>query len=233
MEADHAAARRCLGFGDSDILLCVASRLAPKKGLEYLIPVMPAAIAQFPSIQLVLFGEGPMRKSLCREAARLGVSGHVHFPGFRPDIPQLLAAFDIILQPSLSEGLSISLLEAMAAGRPVIACNIQGNREVIRHGETGLLVPPADSAALSDAIAKVLSDPAAAKTMGRNAAIECRARFSQERMVEQTIAIYDRVCCRTSNSPVTIGKIIPARGPQSRTASKTQQTSKETSIHTH
>lgn len=225
MGADRVAARRRLGFADNEILLCVASRLAPKKGLEYLIQSMPAAIAQFASIQLVLFGEGPIRKSLCHEAARLGISNRIHFPGFHPDIPQLLAAFDLILQPSLSEGLSISVLEAMAAGRPLIACNIQGNREVIRHGETGLLVPPADSAALSEAIVRMLSDPAAAKTMGQNAARECRTRFSEERMIEQTIAIYDGVCCRTSNKSATTENIISARKPQSTIAPKTQQTS--------
>jgi glycosyltransferase involved in cell wall biosynthesis len=130
----------------------------------------------------------------------------VHFPGFRPDIAQLLAGFDVILQPSLSEGLSISILEAMAAGRPVIACNIQGNREVIRNGETGLLVAPADRAALSEAIVRVLSDPRAAKIMGEKAARECRIRFSQERMIKQTIEIYDRVCCRSYHSPVTVAE---------------------------
>jgi glycosyltransferase involved in cell wall biosynthesis len=206
MCANRVTARQRLGFIDDDILLCVASRLAPKKGLEYLIQAMPAAIAHFPSIQLVLFGKGPMQKSLCRQTERLGISGHVHFPGFRPDIAQLLAGFDVILQPSLSEGLSISILEAMAAGRPVIACNIQGNREVIRNGETGLLVPPADRGALSEAIVRVLSDPRAAKIMGQKAARECRIRFSQERMIKQTIEIYDRVCCRSYHSPVTVAE---------------------------
>jgi glycosyltransferase involved in cell wall biosynthesis len=231
-DADEAAARRQLGFRKEDVLLCVASRLAPKKGLEYLIAAMPAVAGQFPSIHLVLFGEGPMHKALRRQAERLGISDRVHFPGFRPDIPKLLAAFDVILQPSLSEGLSISILEAMAAARPIIACNIQGNREIIRHCETGLLVPPADSAALSEAIAKILSDPVGAKTMGQNAALDCRTRFSQERMVEQTVAIYDSICRRASSPPILRGKVSRNRKFLSKAVSDSTPISEETTLNT-
>ncbi len=191
--ADPRRARRRLGFQESDLLLAVASRLAPKKGVEYLIRAMPAVLASFGTGQLVIFGEGPMKAELRQEAERVGVAQRVHFPGFRHDIPELLGAFDVILQPSLSEGLSVSVLEAMAAGRPLIVCDIQGNREVIQNGETGLLVPPANSAALAEAILKVLGDPVLARRLGENAARVCRARFSEQRMVEQTLAIYDRV----------------------------------------
>jgi glycosyltransferase involved in cell wall biosynthesis len=198
--ADGAAARATLGFGNDDILLCVASRLAPKKGLEYLVEALPAVIAQHPSVQLVLFGDGPMRKELSDQASRLGVLDHIHFPGFRQDVPRLLSGFDLILQPSLSEGLSISILEAMASGRPLIACDIQGNREIIRNLENGLIVPPADSAALSGAILHLLSDPALAERMGRNAAVDCQSRFSESRMVEQTVRIYGEVV-RSASAP--------------------------------
>lgn len=211
-DADAAAARRCLGFQEHDVLLCVGSRLAPKKGLEYLIEAIPAVIARFPSVRLVLFGDGPMRDELRLQAEHLGIAHHIMFPGFRRDIPKLLGAFDIILQPSLSEGLSISVLEAMAAGRPIIACNIQGNRELIRNGENGLLAPPADPIALSEAIIKILSNPALGEALGRQAAIDCRSRFSEARMVEETIAIYDRVCRRSTNAAATAGTFTRAHG---------------------
>ncbi len=201
-EIDRAAARRAFGFREEDVVLCVGSRLAPKKGLEYLIAAMPAVIARYPSAHLVLFGEGPLHVELLRQAEQLHISRHIHFPGFRKDISQLLGGFDVVLQPSLSEGLSISILEAMAAGRPIIACDIQGNREVIRHGKNGLLVPPADPAALSEAIVQVLSDPAVAKTMGEEAARDCRTRFSQDRMVDETVAIYDQVCGRLVSAEI-------------------------------
>ncbi|MFZ0594496.1 MAG: glycosyltransferase family 4 protein [Bryobacteraceae bacterium] len=193
-ETNRTAMRRAFGFREDDVVLCVGSRLAPKKGLEYLMAAMPAVIARHPSVHLVLFGEGPLQVELLRQAEQLGISRHIHFPGFRKDIPQLLGGFDVVLQPSLSEGLSISILEAMAAGRPIIACDIQGNREVIRHGKNGLLVPPANAAALAEAIVRILSDPALAKTMGEEAARDCRTRFSQDRMVDETLAVYDRVC---------------------------------------
>jgi glycosyltransferase involved in cell wall biosynthesis len=141
-----------------------------------------------------------MRTELEQQAHRLGISDHIQFPGFRQDVPRLLAGFDIILQPSLSEGLSISILEAMASGRPLIACDIQGNREIIRDGENGVVVPPADARALSAAILRLLSDPASAERMGRNAAVDCGDRFSEPRMIQQTIGVYDDVIHTTSPS---------------------------------
>jgi glycosyltransferase involved in cell wall biosynthesis len=197
---DRLAARRAMGFDNEDILLCVASRLSPKKGLEYLIEAMPAVFARFPTVHLLLFGEGPMRDELSRQAERLGLSAHIHFPGFRQNVTQLLGGFDVVLQPSLSEGLSISILEAMAAARPLIVCDIQGNREIIQNMHNGLLVPPADSSALSAAILHILCNPSLADVIGRNAALDCRDRFSEDRMVKETIAVYDDVCspqCRS------------------------------------
>lgn len=207
--ADRAAARAALGLGDEYILLGVASRLAPKKGLEYLIEALPAVVAKEPSIRLVLFGDGPMRKELAEQAQRLGISSHIMFPGFRQNVPRLLSGFDIILQPSVSEGLSISILEGMASGRPLIVCDIQGNREIIRNLENGLLVPPADSAALSRAILHVLSDRASAERMGQNAALDCRKRFSEPRMVEQTLGIYDEVIYSASAASARPRQIEP------------------------
>jgi glycosyltransferase involved in cell wall biosynthesis len=129
---------------------------------------------------------------LRREAADSGAGNRIDFAGFRRNVPELLPAFDLVVQPSRWEGLSISLLEAMAAGRPLVACDVQGNRDVIEHGVNGLMVPPLDPAALSAAIVRLLSEPALAKRLGENAARDCRTRFSQQRMVEQTLAIYDR-----------------------------------------
>jgi glycosyltransferase involved in cell wall biosynthesis len=159
-------------------------------------------MARFPSVHLVLFGTGPLQEELRRQAEQAGISGHLHFPGFRKDLPRLLGGFQVVLQPSLSEGLSVSILEAMGAGRPIVACDIQGNRELIRHGKNGLLVPPADPAALAAAVIQMLSDPARAAIMGQQAAHECRTRFSEQRMVEQTITIYDRVCRRMASNAI-------------------------------
>jgi len=202
-QPDRAAARRELGFAEDDLLLGVGSRLAPKKGLEYLLAALPPVLERFPTAQLVLFGDGPLRTELETQAQQLGIRSHIYFPGFRRDVPRLLGGFDLVLQPSLSEGLSISILEAMAAGRPLIACDIQGNREVVRHGSNGLLVPPADAPALTSAMLQLLSNPARARDLGNGAARDCRTRFSEARMVEETLAVYDRVCRQPATATFT------------------------------
>lgn len=185
-------ARRQLGVDGDELLIGVANRLAPVKAIEYAIRAMPAVVKRFPNARLVIVGEGPSEADLRREAANSGVADRIDFAGFRRNVPELLPAFDIVVQPSRWEGLSISLLEAMAAGRPLVACDVQGNRDVIEHGVNGLMVPPQDPDALASAIANLLSDPALAKRLGERAARDCRTRFSQQRMVEQTLAIYDR-----------------------------------------
>jgi glycosyltransferase involved in cell wall biosynthesis len=108
-------------------------------------------------------------------------------------VPELLAALDVFVQPSLREGLSISLIEALAAGKPIVASSIPSNGEVIAHEKSGLLVPPADPAALAQALKRLLRDPAFAQALGENAQQDSKVRFSRERMVEEVLARYDRV----------------------------------------
>jgi len=192
-QTDGSAARRRLGFEDSDLLIGALGRLAPQKGFIYLMRAMPLVLAAVPAARLVMIGEGPLEEELKGEARNLGVADRVHFLGFRRDVPDLLAAFDVFALPSLWEGLSISLIEALAAARPIVATDIDGNREVIEHGETGLLVPPADVPALAGALGKVLLDRPLAARLGASARRSAEARFSFERMVEQNLAVYDRV----------------------------------------
>jgi glycosyltransferase involved in cell wall biosynthesis len=189
---NRVEARRQLGATEDDLLIGIANRLAPVKGIEYAIRAMPAVVEALPNARLVIIGEGPAETDLRREAADSGVADRIDFAGFRREVPRLLAAFDLVVQPSLWEGLSISLLEAMAAGRPLVACDVQGNRDVIEHGVNGLMVPPRNPVALAEAMMRILTDASLAKRLGKNAESDCRRRFSQQRMVEQTLAIYDR-----------------------------------------
>jgi len=189
---NRAEARRQLNANPDHLLIGVANRLAPVKAIEYAVRAMPAVVKKFPNARMVIIGEGPSEADLRREAAESGVADHIVFTGFRRNVPELLAAFDVVVQPSRWEGLSISLLESMAAGKPVVACDVQGNRDVLDHGRNGLMVPPQDPEALASAIVRLLSDSNFAGQLGRNAAQDCRERFSQQRMVEQTLAIYDR-----------------------------------------
>jgi glycosyltransferase involved in cell wall biosynthesis len=186
-------ARRKLGIETEDTLIGVASRLAPKKGIGDLIQAFTEIHRSYPHTRLILVGEGPSRSELEHQAKQARVGNRIHFTGFLEDIPNVLAAFDIIVQPSISEGLSISLLEAMAAGRPVVACDITGNREVIAPGVSGILVPPSDPSALAAAIRLLLDDPKHAQELGAAAQAECRTRFTQRRMVSEILGLYDHV----------------------------------------
>jgi glycosyltransferase involved in cell wall biosynthesis len=190
---DRICARQRLGFQDTDLVIGGVGRLAPDKGFEYLIRTMPSVLASFPSARLALIGDGPLELQLRRDVVQAGIATRVHFLGFRPDVPDLLAALDVFVQPSLREGLSISLLEAMAAGKPCVACDIPGNREVIEDQQTGLMVSPADSAALSDAIGRLLGNAGFAQALGNNARCSAQARFSEERMVKDILSYYDRL----------------------------------------
>jgi len=174
-----------------DTLIGVASRLVPKKGLEDMIQAFQQIHEFHPHARLVLLGEGPSRTELERQAQNTGLGDRIHFPGFRRNVPELLAAFDIIAQPSISEGLSLAILEAMAAGKPLVACDIPGNREIITSGVNGILVPPSDPPALAMALRSLLDNFPYARELGKTAQANCRRRFSQDRMVRQTLSLYD------------------------------------------
>jgi glycosyltransferase involved in cell wall biosynthesis len=162
------------------------ARLIKNKGLSHLIAAAPLV----PQALFVVAGEGPDRGLFEAEAEALGVGDRVRFLGQRDDVPDLLADCDLFILPSLHEGLPISVLEAMAASKPVIATAIGGIPEVVVDGQTGLLVPPADPPALAKAIRTVLADP----TLARNLAMTGRDRllkeFTAEVMVQRTTQIY-------------------------------------------
>jgi glycosyltransferase involved in cell wall biosynthesis len=184
-------ARQKLGLNAGDTLIGVASRLAPKKGLEDIIQAFEQIHEFHPRARLVLLGEGPSQIELERQAQSTGLGDHIHFLGFCRNVPELLAAFDIIAQPSISEGLSLAILEAMAAGKPLVACDIPGNREIITSGVNGILVQHSDPPALAMTFRSLLDDSPYARKLGKTAQADCRKRFSQDRMVRQTLSLYD------------------------------------------
>jgi glycosyltransferase involved in cell wall biosynthesis len=188
---DGPRVRAELGFAPDDVLIGALGRLHVFKGFEFLIRALPPVFADFPRARLVLCGTGPLEGLLRAECEQAGIADRVHLLGFRKDIPQVMAALDVFVQPSLREGLSIALIEAAAAGLPSVACTIAGNAEIVEHGRTGFLVPPADPAALGAALRRLLEDPEAAREMGREARRRAEDRFSVERMVTQHLAAYD------------------------------------------
>jgi glycosyltransferase involved in cell wall biosynthesis len=143
---------------------------------------------QVPGFTLDIVGDGPMGAVVRPLATELGLDEVVTFHGMQGDVRPWLADADLFVLPSLSEGISITLLEAMAAGLPVVATDVGGNREVVRHGETGLLVPVGDAAAVASAMHDLLLDPARARQMGARG----RERVDAEFNIDRTVAAYEQ-----------------------------------------
>jgi 2-deoxystreptamine N-acetyl-D-glucosaminyltransferase/2-deoxystreptamine glucosyltransferase len=167
-------------------------RLAPQKDVGTLLQ----AFARLPAdVQLLVVGDGPDRAALQRRAQRFG--GRVHFTGFVPHaaVPAVLAHADLLVLPSLYEDLSSALIEAMAAGLPVVATRVGGTADLVRHGVNGLLVAPRDPAALAAAISQILADPAAAARMSA-AARRTAAAYAWPDLARQVLAVYRQVTQR-------------------------------------
>jgi glycosyltransferase involved in cell wall biosynthesis len=189
---DHAALRlQWLGTTNRPVILTPA-RLDKQKGHSYLLE----AATQVPDALFVLAGDGAERRALETQTRALGLEQRVIFLGYRQDIPDLLASCDLFVLPSLFEGLPLSVLEAMAAGKPVIASAIGGTDEAVVHGETGLLVPPGDSTALAAAVRTLLADPALAQRLAAAGKARVQQEFSAETMVQRVTQVYDELLAR-------------------------------------
>ncbi len=182
---DADAGRAVLGAG-GPVALTLA-RLDPQKGLEVLV----AAAAQVPDVRFAIAGEGPERPALEREIARLGLGDRVVLLGRREDAPDLLAACDLFVLPSRFEGLPVSVVEAMAACRPVVATAIGGTDEAVADGETGLLVPAGDAAALAAAVARIAGDQGLAERMGAAGRARALESFTAEGMAAGVESVYE------------------------------------------
>jgi glycosyltransferase involved in cell wall biosynthesis len=169
----------------------VVARLEPEKGHPTLIDAWPAVLAAVPNAHLLVVGEGSCREALERQVATLDIGSSVTFTGRRDDVPAVTAALDVAVLPSYREAQGLSILEAMALYRPVVASAVGGIPEMIDHGRTGLLVPPRDPAALAGSIVRLLSDHPYADTLARAGRDLVHDRFCVELMVRAVESIYD------------------------------------------
>lgn len=194
---DGFSVKKALGIDpDYQVVGCVA-RLNEVKGHVYLIRAAKEVIKNNPRIKFLLVGDGPLRQELEQLSVKLGIKDNVIFAGSRRDIPEMLAAMDIFVLPSaLREGCPLSILEAMAMSKPVVASRLGGIPEEVEDGKSGILVPPKDSAALADAIIKLLSDKNAAITMGKVGRKIFEEKFSKEVMLNKLESLYDELAVR-------------------------------------
>jgi glycosyltransferase involved in cell wall biosynthesis len=192
---EHAATvtRRELGLQEGGKVIGTVCRLVePKKGLRILLQAMAELARRHgrPPCQLVIIGDGPSRHELELQRDQLGLSSWVVFTGSRRDIPQVLQALDAFVLPSLYEGFGIAILEAMAAGKPVIATAVGGIPEFVLPGETGLLVEPGRVEVLADAIDRLMSHPQEAQAMGEKGRIRAREHHRISEIVRQHEQVY-------------------------------------------
>lgn len=183
--------RRAVGIPADVPLVGTIAHFAWHKGLEFLVRAWPAVRSRHPRARLVLVGEGEDRAKLEREVAAARVSTSVTLTGFRTDVADALAAFDVFVLPSIMEGLGTSILDALAAEVPVVASAVGGIPEIITDGESGRLVPPEDPDRLAEAIAGLLDDPDTARALAQAGCARVEADYTEEAMVAATLAAYE------------------------------------------
>jgi len=174
-------------------VLGMACRLVEQKGIPYALEALRRIRTDLPRAHLVIAGDGEKAAELRRLASKLGVADRVYWLGWRADAADLMAAFDVFLLPSLHEGFGLVLLEAMSRRVPIIASKVSAIPEIVVDGETGILVQPRDAGGLAAAMTVLLKDRALRKYMGLLGAARLEERFSVERMISGTIAVYEKV----------------------------------------
>ena len=192
-DVDRAALRGGMGITADAPVVGFVGRLRREKGLDVLIRALPAVVVSFPGTRLLVVGNGPEAGALRDLARSAGVDERVVWMGMRDKLEtrRLFAAMDLAVVPSRFEGFGLAAAEAQAAGLPVVAADVDGLREVIDDGETGLLVPPEDPGAFAKAIVRLLGDPGAARELGRQGRIRVGRLFPVERFARTTLTFYD------------------------------------------
>jgi glycosyltransferase involved in cell wall biosynthesis len=179
----------------------VVANLRKIKGLDVLIDASAAILQRFPDARFQLIGDGPERRALASRAAALGVGGAFRFAGVTDDVPARLADTDIFVLPSRSESFPNAILEAMAAGLPIVASGVGGILELIADGRTGWLVPPGKHAPLADRVIHVMANPSEGAAIGAAARADALARFSFDRMVAGFEHLYTTELARHGVAP--------------------------------
>lgn len=185
-----------LGIGPDEWIVGAIGSLYPVKGHSDLIKAMEQVVRRVPSVTCLVIGHGYLRAQLEEEVRRAGLERAVRFLGFRRDVPDLLQTLDLFVLPSLSEGLPLSLLEAMAAGKPVVATDVGGNKEVIEDGVTGYLLPPRRPDLLAERLIALLENPHVGRAIGAKAQAAIQERFSLETMVQQYERLFHAIRAR-------------------------------------
>lgn len=189
-QAPNSQLRHTLGIPDNAIVLGLIGRLSRQKGHRILFQALPQIWQTHPHVHVLLAGQGELEAELRQYAAQIDTKQRIHFLGQQSDIPSLLANLDIFVLPSLYEGLSFAVLEALASGCAVVASAVDGTVELIKHGQNGLLVPPEAPEALAQALIELLSQPEKRQALQKAARQTILENYEQKHMLERTFALY-------------------------------------------
>jgi glycosyltransferase involved in cell wall biosynthesis len=190
---DRDAVRRSLGLTPDDIVIGNLARLWPEKGQSYLLEALRIVVDRHPSVKLVIIGTGPLEERIRAQARDLGLAENVVLAGFPDNLSEVINILDAQVHSSVYEGLPIALLQGMAAGLPIVSTDVGGIREVLTHGDSGLIVPPGNSVQLASAMLELIEDRVSARRMGETARRFVREQYSMEAAMRQLEAAYGRV----------------------------------------
>lgn len=193
-DAARHADRATLGVPEDALLILFIGRLDEQKAPMDLLEAFGKVAAAQPDAHLLLVGQGPLRDALERRAGQVGLAGRVHLTGWRPDVPELLKAADLFALPSRWEGMPNAVLEAMAAGLPVVATRVEGSTELVCHGRTGMLVEPGDCDGLAEALLALAQSRCRCAAMGQAGRARVAEEFTLARMVGSYERLYERLC---------------------------------------
>jgi len=182
-----------LGLGSDQPVVSIIGRLTSQKGHRYFLESAKCILEVLPETRFLIVGDGPLREDLEGLSLSLGIAQAVRFLGYRQDVATLMSISDVIVMPSLREGLPYVLLEALALARPVVGTPVGGIPEVVKHRETGFLVPPKDSESLAEAVIRMLRNPEEAARLGERGRQLVSREFNVERMVRKTAEVYTGV----------------------------------------
>jgi glycosyltransferase involved in cell wall biosynthesis len=178
---------------EEDVLVLSAGRMTYQKAHEHLLQAFSHALRRFPNTALLIAGDGPLHSDLERQAAGLGITDRVMMPGIRKDLPDLMLAADLFALSSRWEGLPMALLEAMGAGLAAVSTQVEGVEEVIKEGETGLLVPVGDSQALGDALVRLMDNAAERESIGAAGRRLVESEYTVDRMCSRYQDVFNRL----------------------------------------
>jgi glycosyltransferase involved in cell wall biosynthesis len=193
IEYDKPAYRQGLGVPADTLVVGVIAQLIPRKGHRYLLAALPEVLLFHPGVQVLIFGRGPLEADLRQAINAQRLAGHVRLMGFIDNLPEVLGCLDLVVHPAEMEGLGVSLLQASAAGVPIIASRAGGMPEAVRDGVNGLLVPPGDAKALARAMLRLLGDADLRGRMGVAGRELVSTEFSVDAMCAGNLAVYHQL----------------------------------------